>query len=283
MSVSKSTNGGVTWQRYTRTSNKGFTYALAIDPTNSNIVYAGGWSETGATLFKTVNGGDGWSSIVSGITGDTIHDIAIHPSNTNTLYAVTQNGVFKSTNAGGSWNNKGCTEVQAIEIDPTGPDTLYAGTWNGVFRSTDGGDTWTAMNDGLQSLHITSLDISTDTYLYCGTDSAGIYRWSLQVGVAEGEKETDPKESAYYVQPNPARNSTSIYFNLATPSNVHIAIYDVQGRIIQNLTDDKYNAGKHRILWNGKNDSNLRVASGVYICKIRTNTESRTQKIVLFN
>ncbi|MCX7995451.1 MAG: hypothetical protein N3A65_06755, partial [candidate division WOR-3 bacterium] len=54
MAVSKSTDGGTTWERDTLTSDYCMCYAIAIDRNNSNIVYVGGYNNY---LFKTTNGG----------------------------------------------------------------------------------------------------------------------------------------------------------------------------------------------------------------------------------
>lgn len=71
-----------------------------------------------------------------------------------TLYAGTTYGVFKSTNAGRSWQaaDFGVPTVFVLAVDPHTPTTLYAGTFrNGVFKSTDGADSWSAANTGLPS------------------------------------------------------------------------------------------------------------------------------------
>lgn len=279
MELSKTINGGSNWTRYTLTSVEGYTYALAVDPSNSSIVYAGGTSETGVTLYKTTSSGGSWSPVSAGISGDTIHDIAIDPVATNTVYVTTADGVFKSTNAGANWTNKGCSSARAIVIDPTAPSNLYAGTWTGVYRSTDGGNTWEQINDGLETLHITSLELSPDIYLYCGTDSFGIYRLSLQVGITENESEPG-SNIIYFARPNPAKNKTTIYFGLNASSKVRLAIYDIQGRMIKILTDDKYADGTHQVSWNGLDQYNKPVTSGVYFYQLLTDQEVRTQKLV---
>ena len=87
-------------------------------------------------------------------------------------------GVFKSTDAGGTWAaaNTGLTNliVHALAIDPTAPATLYAGTYSGgVFKSTDAGGTWAAVNAGLPYLPVQALalDSTGATTLYAGLGS----------------------------------------------------------------------------------------------------------------
>ena len=118
-------------------------YALAIDPSNPNILYAGTF---GAGVFKSTDGGAHWTTLNTGLTDTRVSSLAIDPSNPNILYAGTPGvGVFKSTDGGGHWIDVGLanTEVYALAIDPSNPNILYAGTFDaGVFKSTDGGGDW---------------------------------------------------------------------------------------------------------------------------------------------
>ena len=113
-------------------------YALAIDPSNTSIVYAG-WSG----VFKSWNGGGTW---ISGLSGALVYALAIDPKNTSIVYAGTDVGVFKSTNGGGTWSaiNTGLTAttyvyplVYALAIDPSNTSIVYAGT-----RTSGGRERW---------------------------------------------------------------------------------------------------------------------------------------------
>ena len=80
-------------------------------------------------------------------TKKTITTLVNDLSNPKILYASSGEGVFKSQNAGESWQtmNTGLseTEVVALALHPTQPARLYAVTAHGViFRSTDGAATW---------------------------------------------------------------------------------------------------------------------------------------------
>jgi hypothetical protein len=97
-----------------------------------------------------------WSS--QGPAGGSIRSITPDPGRPARLYAGTDEGIFKSEDAGQSWTASGLPgiRVQAIEIDAAHPGTLYAGTVTpagvaslGIFKSTDGGASWAAINTGL--------------------------------------------------------------------------------------------------------------------------------------
>jgi len=82
--------------------------------------------------------------------------------------------------------------------------------------------------------------------------------------------------------PNPFVSTTTIKYTLPEESQVTIKIYDMSGRLIITLINEKLEAGHHTVDWNPKN-----LAQGIYFCKIkfhadlRTDYYTRTNKMVL--
>jgi len=68
--------------------------------------------------------------------------------------------------------------------------------------------------------------------------------------------------------PNPFRSTTMINYNLARPGTVRIAIYDLRGRLIRTLASESVPAGPGHIEWDGKDDAGRQVSSGVYECRL---------------
>lgn len=135
--------------------------ALAVDPSNHSVVYAG----TGGGVFKSTSGGANWTAINNGIRVRSnvisARAIAIDPTNTNVVYAGVVNNIFKSTNGGFSWTEikAGNGEVRILVVDAGDSNTIYAGLSDvGILRSTDGGATWTSINTSLKR----TLDIKID-------------------------------------------------------------------------------------------------------------------------
>ncbi len=81
--------------------------------------------------------------------------------------------------------------------------------------------------------------------------------------------------------PNPFNPTTQIRF--ATPSEglVRVAIYDARGALVRVLVDKSFPAGHHSAVWDGRDTNGSPVSSGVYLCKLEQQSESRTRKIVL--
>lgn len=75
--------------------------------------------------------------------------------------------------------------------------------------------------------------------------------------------------------PNPFNPSTKISFNIPsrlTNSKAKLVIYDIQGNKIKELLNETLPTGNYLIEWNGTNDKNKKVSSGVYFYEIRVNT-----------
>ena len=197
--VFRSTDSGGSWSA----SSAGLTFgynpqsvrdygvrALAINPVTPSTLYAG----TSWGAFQSSNSGDSWIAANTGLLANPLFvtALAIEPTTSTTLYAGTYgNGVFRSTDAGGSWSPRGLNNsfiVTALAIDPTIPTTLYAGYSSpgdrvragGVYKSTNGGSSWSAASTGLSGPYFSSvfalaIDPGTPSRLYAATD-AGLFQ-----------------------------------------------------------------------------------------------------------
>ena len=81
--------------------------------------------------------------------------------------------------------------------------------------------------------------------------------------------------------PNPFNPETQIKFSLKNNENVKLAIYNVKGQLVKNLVNENKPAGHHSVVWNGVDNNNTKVASGLYFYKIETNSFSSTRKMML--
>ena len=81
--------------------------------------------------------------------------------------------------------------------------------------------------------------------------------------------------------PNPFNTSTSIPFTILLNSPVTIDIYNILGQHVKKLANKVYQAGVHTIQWNGIDKLYNPVASGVYICVLRSRYEIMSKKMVM--
>jgi photosystem II stability/assembly factor-like uncharacterized protein len=155
--VYKTSNRGGAWD-YAAGLESYLTSALVVDPTDSNIVYAG----TDVGVYKSVDGGNNWTAMNVGLAPlgqvTDVNVLVTDPQHPNTIYAASpgRHGLFKSTDGAADWRaiNSGLPMngsfpalITALAIDSENSSILYAGTYVGssvVFKSENAGLTWTA-------------------------------------------------------------------------------------------------------------------------------------------
>ncbi|MBT8234796.1 MAG: thrombospondin type 3 repeat-containing protein [Bacteroidia bacterium] len=130
--------------------------AIAVDPNNENIWYAGA---PAGGIWKSTDAGSNWTNLFDDFLQIGVSGIAIDPNDSNTIYIATGDddaadsysiGVFKSTDGGASWaatglnpsNTTVATTMNEITIDPTNSDIIWVGTSDGLYKTVDAGITW---------------------------------------------------------------------------------------------------------------------------------------------
>ena len=148
----KSTNGGINWTAKSDYEVSLSSGALAIDPSNTNIIYYGtgeatysGASYYGRGLLKSTNGGDTWTSITATLpTSSYFSRLVIKPGSSNILFgALGTSGLYKSTNAGLNWAQVVSGRCDDIVFSPDGTKAYIVGSGTNYRISTDGGATFT--------------------------------------------------------------------------------------------------------------------------------------------
>lgn len=80
--------------------------------------------------------------------------------------------------------------------------------------------------------------------------------------------------------PNPFDGTTRIRFDLPSPARSRITLYDVSGRQVRTLVDDDLPAGRHMILWDGRDGAGQRTAAGVYFYRMSAGDYRATRKMI---
>lgn len=164
----KSVNGGGSWTCLTDYLPIIGCSDLAIDPTNTQVLYLGTGDNDGGDMpslgvLKSTDGGITWNSTGMNfniIQSRKIARIIIDPSNTNIVYAGTSAGIYKTYDAGVTWSQVSGSGIQDMEMKPGDPLTLYACRTTFI-KSTNGGATWTTVTTGLpQSSAVSRLAIA---------------------------------------------------------------------------------------------------------------------------
>lgn len=83
------------------------------------------------------------------------------------------------------------------------------------------------------------------------------------------------------IYPNPFNPATTIAFDLATDSQVELAIFDVRGGLVQIVESRPYAAGRHQAIWNGTDRDGRGLPSGTYFCRFVAGKHTQTMKLLL--
>jgi len=81
--------------------------------------------------------------------------------------------------------------------------------------------------------------------------------------------------------PNPFNPTTNIQYDIPKASDVKIVIYNILGQPVRTLVNERKEAAKHNVVWDGKNDQGITVATGTYIYQIHAGEFSATKKMNL--
>ncbi len=83
------------------------------------------------------------------------------------------------------------------------------------------------------------------------------------------------------ITPNPFTNNAQIEFSIDNKSNVFAAVYSYTGELVNVLLNNELEKGNHKLIWDGTNNSGGRLANGIYFCKIISNNNTQSGKVIL--
>lgn len=132
-----------------------------------------------------------------------------------------------------------------------------------------------------QSWSSTVVDELLGALFECESQGQGavILRETLMAMQSQNPIPTDYALEQNY--PNPFNPATVISFSLAEPGEITLDVFDILGRRVITLATGPWDAGNHRLTWNGRSDGGERVASGLYFYRLQTHKLTQTRKMLL--
>jgi hypothetical protein len=268
-----STNGGTSWNAVNNGLPEQDVNSIAVLGTN---VFAGTW---GAGVFLSTNNGTNWISRSENMANRWVLRLAVLGPN---LFAgtasLTGGGLFLSSNNGINWNAvyNGIPNQDIYDLSVTGMN-IVAGTYAGIFLSTNYGTSWINENQGFNTSQSVFAILVTSDYIFAGTNNS-IWRrpYSEVVGVENSNSEIPSKYSLSQNYPNPFNPITNVKFSMLNERDVKLVVYDVQGREVQTLVNEKLSAGIYEVKFDGS-----MLNSGVYFYKMMTDGFTETKKMLL--
>ncbi|MEI7485079.1 MAG: T9SS type A sorting domain-containing protein [Ignavibacteriota bacterium] len=305
--VYRSTNNGLNWAQ-TSLNNKG-VHCLTV---SGNYIFAGTF---GSGIYRTSNNGSNWAQVLNtnanvnafAISGNNIfaginynpypYGIFISTNNGdswtqtalnnkivlnllaigNNIFAGTYTGLYRSTNNGTNWTETSMTNKIINSLAVNG-NKIFAGTDSVIYLSTDYGVSWLNINFGFNTLPDVISFTFNSNYIFAGTALNSVWRRPLSeiIGIQNISTTIPSSYSLGQNYPNPFNPMTNVKFSIVNAGDVKIVVYDVQGREVQTLVNERLNAGMYEVRFDGS-----MLTSGVYFYRLTTAGFAETKRMLL--
>jgi photosystem II stability/assembly factor-like uncharacterized protein len=272
----KSVNGGANWTLLSGYLHTAMT-EIAVNPQNNNIIFVSGDGK----ITKSTDYGESWTSSYSGLPSNLgCYTVTLNPFNSQILLTSNDNGIYRSLDGGGNWVQVSNIACRRITFHPNYLNLVAAISFSSykVLLSTDAGLNWADSTGTLSVPATVDLAFSrNDNSLYIASSTSGVYKKLFTVtGVRMNEKIVPADFSLKQNFPNPFNPSTKIKFDIPEVSNVKLAVYDMQGKELTVLVNDRLIAGSYEVIFNGSD-----LPSGAYTCVLKAGKYSSAIKLVL--
>jgi M6 family metalloprotease-like protein len=267
----KTTNGGSNWTLVTPGTPRILRSVFFKDG-------AHGWAVgDGGTIASTADSGKSWTVRTL---SDTLAFNAVEFTDSLVGCIAGRYGrVYRTTNGGTSWTLQSIpTRSHLNAIAFRGRDSGWIAGDNGtMLRSVDGGGTWSAMLSGtMVSLRCIGTPGGPTQWV---SGASGILLRSASTATgdvpegAAGEPYACALEQNY---PNPFNPNSDIRYQISEFRMVRLAVYDLLGREVAVLVNEKKNPGTYTVTWNASG-----MASGVYIYRMIAGSSMLARKMLL--
>ncbi|MBC8042887.1 MAG: leucine-rich repeat domain-containing protein [Rhizobacter sp.] len=195
----------------------------------------------GGTILRSLDGGANWSSVSSGTNANLLSVVMT----TQTVGYISGAGgtILKTTTGGAGWElqSSGTSDtLNAIAILPSGSGVAVGSNGTSVITNNGGGN----------------------TILATGNDAAPVSGKPSEFGLKQN-------------YPNPFNPSTTISYFIPQPSSVRLMIYDVLGREVATLVNERQTAGNHSVSFNASE-----LSSGIYFYRLAAGSNVQTKKML---
>jgi hypothetical protein len=231
------------------TSAHNVKVSLATD----TIVWAGAgmYTKPDLHIFVSTNGGNRFDSVPNYKDEKLgyISGIATHPVDPYTAYLLfsyeDKPKILRTTNLGEDWedisgfgdkdsSDNGFPDVMvySLLVMPYNTNIIWAGTEIGIFESVDNGASWYYADNGLPAVSIWQMFIQ-DNHIIVATHGRGI--WSLDLNMVDIRDKVINDNAEVILYPNPCNGEFNILIEDDFFGELHIRIYDMNGRLVKNI------------------------------------------------
>jgi len=229
-------------------------------------------------VLKSTDNGKKWTFCNTGITTNNIKYMA---ATDLFVFAASDSNLYASDDNGKSWKKLNSVDLSITSLAAIN-NTLFIGDLNkGLIWYNDQQlqpDKFLYENTAWKNSSIKAIGVF-DNAIYVGTSGSGLLERSINDFVTSIQSKTANTPCGYLLSqnyPNPFNPSTTIAFSVPKETHVTLRIYDILGREITTLVNEKLQAGSYSKVWNATGYS-----SGVYFYRIEAGEFTETKKINL--
>jgi hypothetical protein len=295
-------------------SGTGLVYVNALAVVGNEVVVggsftsAGGVSANNVARFNTLT--NTWSTLGTGSSNGVNGEVRALAVVGNEVYVggfftsaggVSANRVARFNTQTNTWSTLGTGssngvngEVRALAV--VGNEVVVGGAFtqaggvsaNNVARFNTQTNTWSSLGTGssngvngggVYALAVVGNEVYVGGFFTSagGVSANGVARWNSGTSRVEQLSPTAPKtfllEQNY---PNPFNPSTTIRYQLPVASEVKLEVYDVLGKKIATLVNERQSAGSYQVVWNASG-----LSSGTYFYRLQAGTFVETKKMIM--
>jgi hypothetical protein len=285
----RSSDNGISWSQV----NLSLTWILSLCVDGTEIYAGSGYGG----IQRSTNAGESWIDASLPGTRQNVFDIVAADGG---VYAALDGpaGVYRSTDEGATWTPRG-PDLQYFGVNSLVQygSYLFAGTFDldmggAVFRSSNQGASWDSIDTGLpipgpSNTMVHSLAVCGGE-LFAGIGALGVWRCPVLDITSVPRSSNLLPASFQLVQnyPNPFNPSTIIKYELPKSSVVRLSVYDILGREVSVLVNERRDAGVHEVKFSARGGSasgggGSNLASGVYFYRLQAGTYVETKRLLL--
>jgi hypothetical protein len=277
-----STNNGTSWTLL----NSGLPVPSKIMAfgINGATIFAGLKNSNG--VYVSLNNGASWTQ--TSLNNESVTSFAIYGTK---IFAGCYGGkVYLSTNNGGSWSlvNNGLPAGDIGALALIGSNLFaginYPNTYWGVYYSSNSGTSWIPKNEGFSWTPGPPVQcfLITSNYIFAGTGGQ-VWRRNLSdfIGIKNISSEIPSAYTLSQNYPNPFNPSSIIRFQIKDSRFVTLKVYDMLGKEVATLVNEKLAPGTYEVPFSISQFSNNQISSGVYFYRLTTEGFSETKKMLM--
>jgi len=274
--VSKSTDAGLNWTHQTIASGTiyGYLRAIAVDPSDTDNVYALGYYNSANRLYFTDDGGSTWQErAMTGFSG-TAYDLVVHPDDGSRMASATSQGLYATEDGGSTWTRvtTAFTGAWCVQNTENSDDLLVGTNANGAWVWDGWEGAPYAIGTGMTSNRVNLFIQGTD-FIYAGTHGNSMWRNYIGTSIEDCSAGVI-SPLGFAVSPNPVTGgAATASFTLPGDAPGLLQIFDLTGRVVMEFSPSE-----------GEQQRLMDVSSlppGAYISRLTSAGESAVVRMVV--